>query len=294
MSSASMIWSMTCPALAWAAALMVSLIICPSSISKSRIVASRCCNFGKSVVEIGNRQPYKLAIHSLLIGVRRMTDLYSTLDIPASAAQAEIKRAYRKAAKRHHPDTPTGSQEAFHKLTRAYLVLSDPARREKYDRTGDIDEATVDNTLSQAVSIIVGSLMSAVDGYVKGATSDPSAEDMVDVVRSFVRKNVTNFENQKRQMEKAQASLKDIAKRWSAINPIKGNKKPIPGAKFLKQAIDQQAAGTEEPLRKINQQIETYKLALELLANSSFNPAPAGQAQKYQPMSRTWTSITTF
>jgi curved DNA-binding protein CbpA len=220
-----------------------------------------------------------------------MTDLYSTLDIPASAAQAEIKRAYRKAAKRHHPDTPTGSQEAFQKLTRAYLVLSDPARREKYDRTGDIDEETVDNTFSQAVSIIIGALMSAVDGYVKGATSDPSAEDMVDVVRSFVRKNVTNFENQKRQMEKAQASLKDIAKRWSAINPTKGNKKPQPGAKFLKQAIDQQAAGTEEPLRKINQQIETYKLALELLANSSFNPAQHTK-QVYQPMSRTWTTIT--
>jgi DnaJ-class molecular chaperone len=37
-------------------------------------------------------------------------------------------------------------------LTRAYLVLSDPARRSKYDATGDIDEQTVDNTLSQSIS----------------------------------------------------------------------------------------------------------------------------------------------
>jgi DNA (cytosine-5)-methyltransferase 1 len=74
MSNASMIWSMmvsVCPALAW----MVSLIIWPSSISKS-LIATSCCNFGKSVVEIGNRQPYKFAIHSLLIGVCRMSRAY--------------------------------------------------------------------------------------------------------------------------------------------------------------------------------------------------------------------------
>ena len=104
-----------------------------------------------------------------------MTDLYGNLEVPNTASPAEIKRAYRRKAKTAHPDTPGGSSEKFQKLTRAYLVLSDPARRSKYDATGDIDEQTVDNTLSQAVSVIVGAVMSAVDGYVKGGP-DPSAE----------------------------------------------------------------------------------------------------------------------
>lgn len=196
-------------------------------------------------------------------------NLYENLDLSADPppTAGEIKRAYRKAAKAAHPDTPTGSSEKFQKLTRAYLVLSDPARRQRYDATGDIDEQTVDNTLSQAVSIIVGAVMSAVDGYVKNQSPDPSTVDLVDGVRAFVKGNIAEFEKQKNLMEKAQASLRDIAKRWSV------KKKSA----FLKQALDQQAASTAQPLAKISQQIETYKLALELLANSSFDPAGAGQ-----------------
>jgi curved DNA-binding protein CbpA len=214
-----------------------------------------------------------------------VTNLYDTLDVPTHASQGEIKRAYRKKAKQTHPDTPTGSAESFQRLTRAYLVLSDPIRREKYDRTGDVDEQTIDNTLSQAVSIIIAAVMSAVDGYVKGQSPDPSQSDMVDAVKQFVKRNVAGFEQQKRQMEKAQASLKDIASRWRAS----GKGKPRE-AGFLKTALDRQAVGTAEPLAKIQAQIETYKLALELLANSSFDPADAGRA-KYEPLTRTWRSI---
>jgi curved DNA-binding protein CbpA len=225
------------------------------------------------------------AIHQSLHELPAMTDLYTNLDIPRSASPAEVKRAYRKAAKAAHPDTPTGSSEKFQKLTRAYLVLSDPARREKYDRTGDIDEQTVDNTLSQAVSIIIGAVMSAVDGYIKGQSADPSKSDMVDAVKTFVKRNIAQFKEQKRQMEKAQASLKDIARRWAPL--ARGKPDAKKQTAFLKLALDQQAAGTAEPLAKIGRQIETYKLALELLDNSSFSPAEGGRV----PATRAWKSI---
>ena len=94
-------------------------------------------------------------------------------------------------------------------------------------------------------------------------------------------------------MKKAQASLRDIARRWR-VNPAKPRGKGArpPSAGFLKQALDRQAAATHEPLAKIHAQIETYKLALELLANSSFDPLQQ-TSERYEPLTRTWKSIYT-
>ena len=70
-----------------------------------------------------------------------MKDPYRVLDVPRSADQAAIKQAYRKLAKALHPDRNPGSKQAeqrFREVTEAYDLLSDPAKRAKYDR-GEID-----------------------------------------------------------------------------------------------------------------------------------------------------------
>jgi len=65
-----------------------------------------------------------------------MADLYEVLDLRQDAAPEEIKRAYRRKAREHHPDAG-GDAERFKEVTRAYEVLSDPDRRARYDRFGD-------------------------------------------------------------------------------------------------------------------------------------------------------------
>lgn len=65
-----------------------------------------------------------------------MSDLYELLDIPRDAAEDEVKRAYRRKAREHHPDAG-GDEEAFKAVTHAYQVLSDPNKRARYDRFGD-------------------------------------------------------------------------------------------------------------------------------------------------------------
>jgi molecular chaperone DnaJ len=65
-----------------------------------------------------------------------MADLYGVLGLRPDAATEEIKRAYRRAAREHHPDAG-GDAERFKEVTRAYEVLSDPERRARYDRFGD-------------------------------------------------------------------------------------------------------------------------------------------------------------
>lgn len=69
-----------------------------------------------------------------------MTDenLYETLGVPRDATAKDIKRAYRKHAMKNHPDRG-GDNGTFQALQKAYDVLGDAERREKYDTTGTID-----------------------------------------------------------------------------------------------------------------------------------------------------------
>lgn len=60
---------------------------------------------------------------------------YDILGVKRSATPAEIKKAYRKLARTHHPDAG-GDEETFKRINEAYEVLSDPEKKKNYDRYG--------------------------------------------------------------------------------------------------------------------------------------------------------------
>ena len=66
------------------------------------------------------------------------TDYYEVLGVPRDADQDTIRRAYRKLARKYHPDLNSDSdaEERFKELGEAYEVLSDTDKRERYDRLG--------------------------------------------------------------------------------------------------------------------------------------------------------------
>jgi DnaJ-class molecular chaperone len=66
-------------------------------------------------------------------------DYYSSLGVAKTATQKEVKAAYRKLARKHHPDVNQGdksSEGRFKEINEAYEVLGDPEKRKKYDELG--------------------------------------------------------------------------------------------------------------------------------------------------------------
>ena len=75
------------------------------------------------------------------------TRLYEVLGVAPDATEEEIKRSFRRLALKLHPDKATGddddravAERRFKEVNEAYSILSDPARRKRYDLTGSTDE----------------------------------------------------------------------------------------------------------------------------------------------------------
>jgi curved DNA-binding protein len=69
----------------------------------------------------------------------KFRDYYETLGVPRNAPEADIKKAYRKLARKYHPDVNPNNKQAedrFKEVQEAYEVLSDAEKRKKYDRLG--------------------------------------------------------------------------------------------------------------------------------------------------------------
>jgi hypothetical protein len=70
------------------------------------------------------------------------TDHYSVLALPIDFTPDELKRAFRQASKRYHPDKQEGSNAAFQRIASAHATLGDVALRDQYDRGDDLPKET--------------------------------------------------------------------------------------------------------------------------------------------------------
>src|SRR3954468_14449561 len=80
-------------------------------------------------------------------------DLYIILEVGRAASVNEIKRAFRKLARRFHPDINPGdhrAEERFKRITEAYDILSDPLKRQFYDVNGFYSEGVLEDREADA------------------------------------------------------------------------------------------------------------------------------------------------
>lgn len=92
-------------------------------------------HWGRSGRGIGDAERYARE----RIEIRADEDFYQTLGVSRNASDTEIKQAFRKLARKYHPDVNKAedAKEKFQRLSRAYEVLSDPEMRQRYDRFGE-------------------------------------------------------------------------------------------------------------------------------------------------------------
>lgn len=114
-----------------------------------------------------------------------MSSLYEILGLTPEATDKEIKAAYRKAVKKHHPDKG-GDADKFNSIQQAFDVLGDKVRRARYDRTGRTDEikvtpSAVQTMINQTVLVIINAQQA------DGSTDDPTWDDIRSKVLATIR-----------------------------------------------------------------------------------------------------------
>ncbi len=95
-------------------------------------------------------------------------DYYQVLGVSKSATEKEITRAYRKLAKKFHPDANPGSEDKFKEISTAYDVLHDPSKRKEYDEVRQM-------VASGGASSFGGAGGGSPFGYSRGPRTDPNS-----------------------------------------------------------------------------------------------------------------------
>jgi curved DNA-binding protein CbpA len=184
--------------------------------------------------------------------------LYTELDVAPGATPAEIDKAYRQRARSAHPDAG-GSSEAFHKLSHAYAVLSDPERRKAYDETGYEGELAADDIVGRAMERIQALVVSVLESEL------PFEQvDLIAPIRDTLTKQKSDVGAGIRKLEKQAKRAESMAARFRRQS----------GDNIIRKALEHRAADTREMAEKTRREEAVFAKAIELLADYSFDFEP--------------------
>lgn len=197
-----------------------------------------------------------------------MTDLYAALDVDREADPATIRKAYRRAAKKSHPDTG-GSRESFAIVQLAHDCLTDAERRARYDQTGDPGQTQIDQTEAAALQVVTQAISGVVDSIVKQG-QNPACHDLVAHAKSSLQTELGNINTRLQEAKKASEQARSLALRFKA----KKNKADRIGPLFRSRAVD-----AERAAEKTAEQAKTFARAIEIVGDHTFaqDAAPARQ-----------------
>lgn len=196
--------------------------------------------------------------------------LYEELGVRADATRAAIDKAYRQRARKAHPDTG-GSSEAFHALSHAYAVLSDPERRQAYDDTGYEGEMAGESITDQAMAHIhelVGSVLDS-DLPFEGVNLVVAIGDTLSKQRAEISAAIRKLE---RQAERADGMAKRFHKRK--------------GDNLVRAAIERRAADLRQNAERTRHQEAIFAKAIELIADYDFEHEEAPSRLSTAPSPR--------
>lgn len=188
--------------------------------------------------------------------------LYSDLGVNPGASPEEIKRAHRRLARQTHPDRG-GDPEEFHRISHAYMVLHDPVKREKYDRTGD-DSSDVDNPLAAYAEI----LMPAFDAAIAECINDLDCTDIIMVARQKIAQSIGEMNGKLREADQLIVQLKRVLKRLRHSGS---------GPDIIRSTLDARVVTISRQRAHIEQSIAHRQCAMELATDYSWQREPPPQ-----------------
>lgn len=176
---------------------------------------------------------------------------YDVLELARNATQAEIKTAYRKASSAAHPDREGGSVDAQAALNSAYAVLSDPARREYYDRTGR--DAPPEGPEAAAEALLLHVMDTAICRGHDQAGEDPLY---------LARRRLEEMENELHKNH----HLQTVAMEYLA-RQIKRVRRKTPGPNLFVQAAEARLEAIKALRAQYPETIKTFLLARQMFAD---------------------------
>jgi curved DNA-binding protein CbpA len=189
--------------------------------------------------------------------------------VPRDADEAAIRRAYRRAAKRAHPDGG-GSPEAFERVSTAMRVLVDPRARQKYDTTGEAEPPGPDQTVSDALNAAGSALFTALQQVHSVETMDVLTQ-----ARQHLHQQIRGCKD-------AIVSIKQVIAKCEKVElriKRKGRKRDNP----LRDMIVGQISMFRRTIALNEQNIKTNEAALKILAEYEYQFAQPSQGFNFPP-----------
>lgn len=199
-------------------------------------------------------------------------DPYEELGVPRDASTADVRKAYRKRAKKLHPDVG-GNADDFDRARRAMSVLNDPARREKFDNTGNADDSP-DNTRSGALQVIEKHMGDLVGGFIAGNGRDPRQVDVIAHIKACIDAELKECAASLAKGKQAVEFINDMLGRLKVEEEKSGD--PL-GLSLLAHI-----AHAQQQMDNMQVGIAQRKMALKIISNYSFRYDPAAPAAGQQ------------
>lgn len=188
-----------------------------------------------------------------------MKSPYDTLGVPKDATKADIKRAFKQKAKKHHPDRTGGSAEAMSEINVAYSILSNPGRRSQFDSGGSTTRMPTPD--ENARSLIMQAVLGAID----------QTDDNVDVLRVAYAK----INNELHGVAAARGQMKHRCRKMERrLKRIKG-----PKDNFIAFGIQAQIDSAKDVFAKMDTDEAVFIRAIEMLKDFSFDEEELKQAR---------------
>jgi curved DNA-binding protein CbpA len=185
-------------------------------------------------------------------------NLYEILQVSKDATPDAIKKAYRKLARKHHPDAG-GDAGKFHKITLAYDILMDPKRRARYDETGDISETIPDNSMNKIMSVLNMLFENAVMPLARGY-AEPNTTDIVRKMKADLASALVGIKEKQQKLLEARKLMLDIKNRLSARD----------GENLFLEIINSKLKNIEGEENNLAQEKELTEKCLKLLDGYSY------------------------